>query len=255
MKVFNDILNEDNAIISQPFGILRKSARVTNSKKVGYAVNSDNIYSVHATVDINIGEIIEICPVFIFDEGIKMITKLNDMIFAFPKDIKEKTYALALGYGSLYRYSDLPNAKYHLNYDKQELRIIANETIISGDEITLDFGDDYINYRENKNEGNDMKTFNDVINESHSSRNLRIAMEAVHDIQFKIQTLEKEMLKTKDEFLSFPVGDIKREPFKNNLIKLNKEKSELVKLKELAEMKLSRALSNEDIEDIELNLL
>ncbi len=86
------------------------------------------------------GELIELCPVIVLSpEDTQVIhkTKLHDYYFVW--DIKAKSSAIALGFGSLYNHSDTPNAEFELMIADQMIRIYAIRDIPAGEEICLDY--------------------------------------------------------------------------------------------------------------------
>ena len=90
-----------------------------------------------------------------------------------------------------------------------------------------------------------------------ASPEVRKAVEKVHSIQLEIQELDKDMLTTREKFLAIPKENTKdREPHKNKLIDLNRQKQSLQKALQKAEMDFERALNrDEDIDDVDINLL
>jgi AraC-like DNA-binding protein len=88
-----------------------------------------------------------------------------------------------------------------------------------------------------------------------SSKELRTAIQAVHDLELQIQKLEMNMLATRDQFVALPKDDAKRDPLRQELVQLNKDKTELQKKLQRAEIELQRALSREEIDDVEIDLL
>ena len=55
---------------------------------------------------------------------------------------QEGTVALALGYGSLYNHSPKPNLEY-VQDDPQTVTFLASRTIEPGDELTIDYGEEW----------------------------------------------------------------------------------------------------------------
>lgn len=104
-----------------------------------------------------------------------------------------------------------------------------------------------------------MKTFKEAIEISEavgvSSKNLRNAMERVHDVQLEIQSVERKMVTAQGNFVALPKEDPKREKFKQEILKLNKSKAELQKKLQLAELDLERELRYEETDDVEIDLL
>ena len=103
---------------------------------------------VFATADIKKGEVIEICPVLIFnkkDTDNILITHLGDYVYAY----EGSRSLFAMGYGSLYNHSNTPNAKYELmEHEGQpeqgnELCITSLKHIDKGEEIYINYGKDH----------------------------------------------------------------------------------------------------------------
>ncbi len=88
-----------------------------------------------------------------------------------------------------------------------------------------------------------------------SSKQLRTAIQTVHDLELQIQKLEMNMLATRDKFVALPKDDTKRDTLRQELVQFNKDKTELQKKLQKAEMELQRALSREEIDDVEIDLL
>jgi uncharacterized protein len=57
----------------------------------------------------------------------------------------EGGYALALGFGSLYNHSASSNARYEMDYDAEEIHVIAHRAIKKGEEITINYNGDPTN--------------------------------------------------------------------------------------------------------------
>jgi hypothetical protein len=82
------------------------------------------------------GEVIERCPVIVLGAGERVAGVLAEYTFHWAGDRE----AIALGYGSLYNHSDDPNADVLRFCALQEIRFVAVRDIVSGEEITLDYG-------------------------------------------------------------------------------------------------------------------
>ncbi len=103
---------------------------------------------VFCTADIKEGEVIENCPILIFDKADDAhITKTLLAHYIF--DYTGRASMLALGFGSLYNHHITPNAKYELlEYDgmdeiHNELSITAIKPIPKGEEIFINYGTFY----------------------------------------------------------------------------------------------------------------
>jgi SET domain-containing protein len=83
------------------------------------------------------GETIEVCPVlFVGDNGWEHLESagLSGYYFAWNEGA-----AIALGYGSLYNHSWVPNAQYHADDDAAVIVYSALTAIEAGDEITVNY--------------------------------------------------------------------------------------------------------------------
>lgn len=103
---------------------------------------------VFATAAIKVDEVIESCPILIFDKKDDAhITKTLLMNYIF--DYTGRSSMLALGYGSIYNHNVTPNAKYELvEYEglpdlHNELCITATKPIAKGEEIFINYGPYY----------------------------------------------------------------------------------------------------------------
>ena len=97
---------------------------------------------VHTSNEVEVGDLIEICPVLVFPmKDLKRIhkTALHDYYFLWGK--KKRKGAIALGYGSLYNHSENPNAKFEIDLENNDIRIMCKEKILPGQEITLSYTD------------------------------------------------------------------------------------------------------------------
>jgi uncharacterized protein len=85
-------------------------------------------------------EIIERCPVLTLDgpdADAVVDTVLGNYIYEW-----EQGYALALGYGSLYNHSHQPSARYEMDYEIDEIHVVARRRIKRGEEITISYNGD-----------------------------------------------------------------------------------------------------------------
>ncbi|NYT06433.1 MAG: SET domain-containing protein [Methanomicrobiales archaeon] len=96
---------------------------------------------VFAGRDFTIGEEIEVCPVIILETTEERDhidrTRLYHYYFGWGED--DTRSAIALGYGSLYNHSYLPNADHRLDYEHEIIRITAYRPIHKGEEITINY--------------------------------------------------------------------------------------------------------------------
>jgi SET domain-containing protein len=95
---------------------------------------------VFAARDIEVGEIIEICPVLLFPKSqLEYVrqTVLDDYYFDWGDD--GQWYAFALGYGSLYNHSYEANAEYGMDFDAHTIDVYSVRPIAAGEEITINY--------------------------------------------------------------------------------------------------------------------
>lgn len=85
-------------------------------------------------------EVIERCPVLTLsgaDADAVVDTVLGNYVYEW-----EHGYALALGFGSLYNHSHRPSARYEMDYDNDEIHMVARRRIKRGEEITISYNGD-----------------------------------------------------------------------------------------------------------------
>ena len=95
---------------------------------------------VFAGCDIKKGEVVEDCPIIELSEyDTEKISgsSLISYVFFFGKG--KKKCAIALGYGSLYNYSDKPNLVYELNEKKRVITFTAIKNIKKDTELTFNY--------------------------------------------------------------------------------------------------------------------
>jgi uncharacterized protein len=90
---------------------------------------------VFASQNLQPGELIEVCELLIMDHS-EAGPALEGYVYEYDK----RRVALALGNGSLYNHADIPNAEYLFNKKSRLLYIRAVKPILSGQEITIDYG-------------------------------------------------------------------------------------------------------------------
>ena len=102
--------------------------------------SSDKGRGVYTSIDINEGDVIEVCPVIIIPKAeLPVIHKtiLHDYYFLWGENMDD--CAIALGFGSLYNHEIYPNANFILDLENETIDIVAIKNIISGEEITLNY--------------------------------------------------------------------------------------------------------------------
>ena len=104
------------------------------------AESSDKGRGVFTSVDISVGDLIEVCPVVIIPKReLPLIHKtiLHDYYFLWGEDLED--CAIALGYGSLYNHMLYPNANFILDLYNKTIDIEAVKDIAAGEEITINY--------------------------------------------------------------------------------------------------------------------
>ena len=99
---------------------------------------------VYAIRDIPSGETIEICPTIEVEET-DVGGPLGDYVLSSGHDPKLNVFML--GYGSLYNHSGEPCAEYQ-QYEEDSLAFVALRDIAKGEEITIDYGEEWWETRE-----------------------------------------------------------------------------------------------------------
>ena len=94
---------------------------------------------VFALKNFEAGEIIESCPVLVFDtKGRKNLEKTQLSHYIYPWR-STRGAALVLGYGSIYNHSFSPNADWKQNFKTQSMVFRALKSIKKGDEILVNY--------------------------------------------------------------------------------------------------------------------
>lgn len=122
--------------------LYEKSLAISTS---GICVGSslDRGRGVFATKDYDFDDIIEICPIIIFDNNqIDHLDKTEFYNYYFAWNPEKKQAAVALGYGSLYNHSYNPNAVYKKDYESDTIVIMCYKPIRKGEEITINYNCD-----------------------------------------------------------------------------------------------------------------
>ncbi len=89
------------------------------------------------------GEIIEISPVIVLSKSDREAidsTALYDYYYSWGAD--DDQAAIALGFGSLFNHSYVPNARYLKRFELTELHFVARRTIDKGEEILVNYNGD-----------------------------------------------------------------------------------------------------------------
>ena len=94
---------------------------------------------VFALKDFSRGDLIEFCPVLVFDtKGRKHLEKTQLDYYIYPWR-STRGAALVLGYGSIYNHSFSPNADWKQDFKAQSMVFRAIKTIKTGEEITVNY--------------------------------------------------------------------------------------------------------------------
>jgi hypothetical protein len=94
---------------------------------------------VFASKDFENGDLIESCPVLVFDtKGRKHLEKTQLAHYIYPWR-STRGAALVLGYGSIYNHSFSPNADWKQNFKTQSMVFRAIKNIKKGEEITVNY--------------------------------------------------------------------------------------------------------------------
>lgn len=94
---------------------------------------------VFASQNIKSGETIEKCPLLKLDIDNKN-ELLADYRFWWTENDEHKFYVLAMGYGSFYNHSDIPNSYFFCNSKTSTIDFVSIKDIAIGEEIFIDYG-------------------------------------------------------------------------------------------------------------------
>lgn len=132
-------------------------------------------YSVFATKDFRIGDIVEIAPALIQGQDAYNLKSIQDVLFEIDKE--SGIYALVLGNGSLYASSNDPNVEYAWSKNNQNMYFVARRDIKRGEELTIDYGDEYwkerIPQELNKVELDDENGIGSIISKIFFNKNIK----------------------------------------------------------------------------------
>lgn len=100
---------------------------------------------VFAIRDIGRGEVVEVCPVLIVSYSL-LPKNLNDVIFGWSSLTGEANplACIALGWGSMYNHDNPENMRYIANTTNVSLEFIAAREIVSGEELTINYNESYV---------------------------------------------------------------------------------------------------------------
>ncbi|HBS51931.1 MAG TPA: hypothetical protein DEA62_02955 [Coxiellaceae bacterium] len=106
-------------------------------------------YGVFATKDFSPKEVIEECPVIIFQRlDLDYRESISNRLFFWD----DANSAIALGCGSIYNHAEegKDNAAFSIDRNNQQVVFIATKHIAAGTEILINYGDDWFASRKNK---------------------------------------------------------------------------------------------------------
>ena len=89
------------------------------------------------------GQLVERCPTVEVDDS-EVTGRLGDYVYT---SVNEGDLLLVLGYGMLYNHSADPNVEY-LQDEPSTMRFVALGDIAAGDELTIDYGEEWWETRE-----------------------------------------------------------------------------------------------------------
>lgn len=160
MKKFLEFINEndlptkdkqtDNSPVNKPeyladpANLLRKQAAVRSARNIGYGKSSVSGRGVYATDDITKGDVVEEAPYIQVDKESIKGSPLMDYVFK----IDDTTYAVALGYASLFNHRNQPNVDWKIDTVDQVIRFTALTDLNSGDELYISYGNKYWSSRD-----------------------------------------------------------------------------------------------------------
>ena len=84
------------------------------------------------------GQLVEICPTVEVADA-EVTGRLHDYVYT---SLKDGDVLLVLGYGMLYNHSAKPNVEY-VQDEPSMLRFLALRTVKPGDELTIDYGEEW----------------------------------------------------------------------------------------------------------------
>ena len=118
-------------------------AAIPAASRPALRVGSSPIHGtgVFATAKFDEDDVIESCPILVVPPS--QAKKVADTTFGDYVYEWHAGYALALGFGSLYNHSRSSNARYEMDYETEEITIVAVRRIRVGEEITINYNGDH----------------------------------------------------------------------------------------------------------------
>ncbi|CAE7288686.1 unnamed protein product [Symbiodinium sp. CCMP2592] len=124
--------------------LMRSTKRLVRSIRGGYKplefrVDHDGKESgVFSGSDITQGDLVEVCPLHEVPAKLRAISPVLQRI-TIPMRMDEQRYAIVLGFGKVYTRAATPNLRWSYR-GEDEVVLWADEDILSGRELTVDFG-------------------------------------------------------------------------------------------------------------------
>ena len=121
----------------------RPSAELTKQPavRVGRSRHGRGVFAARAIAS---GETVEVCPTLELPEA-DVSGQLLDYVFDSPDHAK--TVVMPLGYGMLYNHSADPNIEY-FEADDGAIAYVATRAVAAGEELTINYGEQWWDTRE-----------------------------------------------------------------------------------------------------------
>jgi hypothetical protein len=136
-------LFEETVYVKEPQGLLKKSAQIKRWNKIGVGRSGEG-FGVYAIDDINDNETVDECPAVEMSFDDIKGTPMMDHAFK----IKDDTYVISWGNGSIYNHRNQPNVRWEYIPDKKILKIAAVRPVKRGEELFISYGREYFSTRE-----------------------------------------------------------------------------------------------------------
>lgn len=130
-------------------GLLRKSPTVKKWNKIGIGKSQVNELGVWAIDNFIDNEIVEVCPVILFDKKDIEGNAMLDYVFK----IDDNQYAFALGAGTLYAHRNQSNVRWNYDPVKKSIIFRTSRPIKQGEELFISYGKDYFKSRNTSMKG------------------------------------------------------------------------------------------------------
>ena len=110
---------------------------------IGYLIHTgtDKGLGVFASRDIAAGEVVEICPVILFDGKLRDLPDgFSNSAFSWKALGGDKQHALCLGYGGMYNHANPANLVYSIAHTRG-MKFTAARAIRADEELTVNYND------------------------------------------------------------------------------------------------------------------